>query len=97
MKLWTGQTKKKQLDLHIRYWQADENKVATRYLKSVFMGHVTAANIFESFIEVDIKLDLKKMLQISMDGLAVNWSFYETLQKELKKDYCQLAVVACIF
>lgn len=78
---------KKQLDLHIRYWQADENKVATRNLTSVFMGHATAADIFESFMEAVKKLDLKKLLQISMDGPAVNWSFYETLQKELKKEY----------
>lgn len=40
---------KKQLDLHIRYWHIENNKVATRYLMFVFTGHATAANILESF------------------------------------------------
>lgn len=78
---------KKQLDLHIRYWHPVENIVVTRYLTSDFMGHSTASDILESFQKAVGKLDLKKLLQISMDGPAVNWSFYDTLQSELKKEY----------
>jgi hypothetical protein len=76
---------KKQMDIHIRYLDAHDNQVVTQYLTSVFMGHATAANIFESFQEAVQKLELKKLLQISMDGPAVNWSFYDRLQSEFKK------------
>lgn len=77
----------KQLDLHIRYWHDQENKVETRYLTSVFMGHATATDIFATFQRSVQKLHLKKFLQISMDGPAVNWKIYEILQKELRKEH----------
>ncbi|XP_035225316.1 uncharacterized protein LOC118197866 [Stegodyphus dumicola] len=81
---------KKQLDLHVRYWHPDQNKVVTRFLTSDFMEHTTAANIFIYLVillYVVKKLDIKKLLQISMEGPVVNWKFYETLQYELKKEY----------
>ncbi|GBO35079.1 hypothetical protein AVEN_94183-1 [Araneus ventricosus] len=77
----------KQLDVHIRFWHADDKKVNTRYLTSIFMGHSTANDIFSAFQAAVAKLDLKKLLQISMDGPAVNLKFYEILHQELKKEY----------
>lgn len=38
-------TKKKQLDLHIRYW--DDGQVHSRYLGSQFMGHATANDLMK--------------------------------------------------
>ncbi|GBM43030.1 hypothetical protein AVEN_215164-1 [Araneus ventricosus] len=76
----------KQLDLHIRYWSKD-NRVTTRYLTSIFMGHATASNILDAFKIALAKLDLKKLVQISMDGPSVNWCFYEHFQEDLKKEH----------
>lgn len=77
----------KQLDLHIRYWDAKEEKVNTRYLTSVFMGHATAYDVFSAFQTGVQKLNLTKLLQVSMDGPAVNWRFYEILQNKLRKEH----------
>ena len=38
-------TKKKQLDLHVRYW--DDGQVHSRYLGSQFMGHATANDLMK--------------------------------------------------
>ncbi|KAL7383430.1 hypothetical protein ABVT39_010507 [Epinephelus coioides] len=40
-------TKKKQLDVHVRYWVGDQ--VHSRYLGSQFMGHATAQDLMHHF------------------------------------------------
>lgn len=78
---------KKQMDIHLRFWDSNLNKVFTQYLTSAFFGHGTAEDKLKSFYEVTEKIDLSKLLQISMDGPNVNWKFYETFQSDLKKEY----------
>src|SRR5215813_6861151 len=78
---------KKQLDIHIRYWHHEGN-VRTQYLSSAFIGHARSEDILAKFYEcVTRKLDLSKLLQISMDGPSVNWNFYNQLQQDLLKEY----------
>lgn len=77
----------KQMDFQIRYWSCD--KVVTRYLGSVFMGHGTAIDMVEHFnkgIE-DLQPHAKDMIQISMDGPNVNWKFFELMKNQILKDY----------
>lgn len=78
---------KKQLDIHVRYWHQEECRVRTQYLTSAFIGHSTSEDILSALYECVVKLDLSKLLQISMDGPYVNWKFYNSLQEDLSKEY----------
>ena len=65
-------TKKSQMDLHIRYWNEIENKVGSRYYSSEFLGKTAAVNLSDSFIKCLSKLDKSKLIQVSSDGPNVN-------------------------
>ncbi|XP_063744625.1 uncharacterized protein LOC134867752 isoform X3 [Eleginops maclovinus] len=73
-------TKRKQLDLHVRYW--DDGQVQSRYLGSQFMGHATANDLLKEIKECAGHLDLSKLISISMDGPNVNFKFFELFQAE---------------
>ena len=71
-----------QIDVIIRYWDSNTNKVAVRYLGSEFLGHATAVDLLPHFKQWISRLDPKRLLQVSMDGPNVNWTFYTDLTKE---------------
>ena len=77
-------SKKGQMDLVIRFWDSSVNQVTSRYLSSSFMGHSTAQDILEHFLEASNELKLCNLIQISMDGPNVNWSFLEKISAYLK-------------
>ena len=79
-------TKDKQMDVHVRYWSSDCH-IATHYMTSVFMGHGRADDLMEHFLVATEKLNMAKVVQVSMDGPNVNWSFHDKLQKKLKLDF----------
>ena len=78
-------TQKKQLDIHLRFWDSHQEQVTTRYLTSQFMGHASAEDLLNTVSSAirEKNLDLLKILQISMDGPNVNWSFYSKISEEL--------------
>ena len=78
-------TQSKQLDLHIRFWDTKCSSVQTRYVTSLFMGHATANDLLEKMTEClnSNKIDISKILQISMDGPNVNWKFHDLLQEHI--------------
>lgn len=78
---------RKQMDIHLRFWDSSENQVKTKYFDSAFMGHSTAEDLLKEFYTIVKSLNLSKLLQISMDGPSVNWSFYNALQKDLEKEF----------
>ena len=56
---------------------------------SQFKGHTKATNLLENFKAGLAKLDLKYLLQVSMDGPTTNWKFYEIMleaREELDAD-----------
>ena len=55
-----------------------------RYMGSDFLGHATAADLLTHFKDAIRELDLKRLLQVSMDGPSVNWKFYSVLARECK-------------
>ena len=55
-----------------------------RYLGSEFLGHATAADLLTHFKDGIRQLDPKRLLQVSMDGVRVNWKFYTDLARERK-------------
>jgi len=75
-----------QMDIAIRFWDNSCDKVATRYLTSVFLGHSAASDLEEKFTEGLVGLNLKKLVQISMDGPSVNWKFLETFAANTRPD-----------
>jgi len=51
---------------------------STRYLGSQFLGHATADDLLTKFVETMKDLNCRQLIQISMDGPSVNWSFIES-------------------
>ncbi|KAJ8869850.1 hypothetical protein PR048_028859 [Dryococelus australis] len=77
---------KGQMDVMIRFWSDKDNEVCTRYFGSVFLGHTTAADLLDGFIEALGWLDVKKFMQVLMDGPNVNKKFLQDLKLYLKGD-----------
>ena len=87
----------KQLDIHVRSFDVTQNAVSTHYLTSAFLGHATAALMAEAFMQTCHSLNLTIMIQLSMDGSNVNWSFYTKLRcmRRMARDWSTLTVAAC--
>ena len=76
-----------QMDLHLRFWDDELNKVVTRYFESVFLGHTRSGDLLLKFNEALAKMNMSNMLQISMDGPNTNWKFYDTfIQQRQESD-----------
>jgi hypothetical protein len=75
-----------QMDIVVRFWDEARNAVATRYLTSAFLGHATADDLLHTFTSALAaqNLNLKNMIQVSMDGPNVNLKFLRELQVFLK-------------
>ena len=58
------------------------DKVESRYLTSLFLGHTTAIDLKKKFEEATEQLDLKKLIQISMDGPNVNWKLLDSIAED---------------
>ena len=76
--------KKEQLDVLVRFYDADREKVVDRYLCSKFLGHTRADNILDSLREAIHELELEKIINIGMDGPAVNHRLLRLLNEERK-------------
>ena len=75
-----------QMDVHIRFWDNSMRKIVTRYLGFQFLGHASAKHLVSSFMEVSKNVNLRKMIQVFMDGPSVNWSFLDKLKAELERE-----------
>ena len=58
-----------------------KNEVSVHYLNSKFLGHAAALDIIHEFNEGIKELNKGQLLQISMDGPSVNWTFLKEIQK----------------
>ena len=61
-----------QMDIIIRYYDNDIDKVALHHFTSLFPGYSSAKDILETFLESGNKLDIETTQQISIDGPNVN-------------------------
>lgn len=77
---------KQQMDINMRFWNEDTQEVCTRYLTSVFLGRTRASDLLQGFKDGLKDFDLKKILQISMDGPYVNFRFLKDLMADLATD-----------
>ena len=76
-------THNKQLDIHIRLWHHDQ--VKSRYFQSKFIGHASADDLLLHFSEATEDLIRNGLLQVSMDGPSVNWSFFNKMDRDIKE------------
>ena len=51
------------------------------------MGHATADDLKKTYEKSTEELSKSEMLQISMDGPNVNWSFYSKVEQSLQNDH----------
>ena len=74
------------MDIVIRYWDTETILISSRYFNSAFLGHATADDLLQAFKKAIGELTLAKLVQVSMDGPAVNWKFLESLDSHLRTD-----------
>ena len=60
------------MDILIQYWDSNDSVKVKYYWTSSFLVHSSHSNLLKHFNESLSGLDLSKMLQVSMDGPAVN-------------------------
>lgn len=79
--------KKSQMDLVIRFCRGD-GLVETRYLTSVFLQGSKASDLLDAFKTAitGLGLNLRKLINVSMDGPNVNKKFLEDLKADLRAD-----------
>ena len=79
-----------QMDL-VNFWDNVFNKVCKCYLDSTFIRHAQHQHLFEHFVAALDSLDLKKLLQVSVDGPNVSWAFFSELRNyETENDMSKL-------
>ena len=71
---------KEQMDFIFRYFK--DGEVKSRYLSSGFLRHTTAKDLKRAFEECTEKLDLKNVIQVSMDGPNVNWKMLDLIVED---------------
>ena len=71
---------KEQMDFIVRYFK--DSEVKSRYLPSGFLGHTTAKDLKRAFEEYTERLDLKTLIQVSMDGPNVNWKMLDLIVED---------------
>ena len=62
-----------QMDVVICYWDESNNVTQIQYLDSKFLVQPNAEELLSSICESLTNLKEDKLLQLSMDGSAVNW------------------------
>ena len=77
-------SKRGQMDIVVRYWDDKTNQVSTRYLTSSFMRHSSAEDVLSAFKDGISELPLHSIMQVSMDGPNVNWSFLKMFNAYLQ-------------
>lgn len=75
----------KQMDFIVRYWCNTKNIAVCRYLGSAFLGRTRAIDLLAAFKEQLAVFNLKKMIQVSMDGPNVNLKFLTDLKNEMNE------------
>ena len=67
-----------QMDFVVSYFA--QGMVKTRYLTSAFLGHTRAEDLKAKFEEAVSDLNVKKLVQVSVDGPHVNWKHLDMLE-----------------
>ena len=71
---------KEQMDFIV--WYFKDGEVKSRCLSSRFLGHTIAKDLKRAFEECTEKLNLKKLIQVSMDGPNINWQMLDLILED---------------
>ena len=75
------------MDVWVRFYDEDNDKMCTRYFGSQFLDKATATDLKFHLNKAMEKLDLSKLLQISMDGPSVNLKLHWEFAAERSEEY----------
>ena len=73
---------KRQIDLHVRYWEHTKNHGVKRYLHSSFMGKSSADDVYSHFNSCTETLVDANCLQVSSNGPSMNLAFLYILNED---------------
>ena len=65
-------TQTSEMDICLRFWNDETNKVEDRYWDSEFLGHTTHQDLHDSLQEWLKLFDMEKMVQLLMDRPNMN-------------------------
>ena len=78
-------SKRKQMDVHLTFFDSNKQEVVRSFIGSHFMGHASTEDTFASLKVVHRDLDLvHNLAQVPMDGPNVNWKTVETIEDHRK-------------
>jgi len=77
-------SQKCQMDVMLTFWSKSKEETCTMYVGSAFLGHTTAAELLKGLKSVVNLDEMKRMINLAMDGPNVNWKMYRDLLAELK-------------
>jgi len=85
---------KKQLDVILRYWSLEQNKVVVHYVASLFFGHAEAKTVTKQLLGAlaDNGLPVNKLIALSSDGPNVNKAITNLVNKELTDSHLPMMV-----
>lgn len=75
-----------QMDLGVRFWSSEENRVTSRFLTSAFLSHITSEDLLQAIKNNLSEENLKKVFQLSMDGPNVNLKLKRLFVSDLRSD-----------
>ena len=78
--------KRSQMDVLVRFWDSNMNKVSTRYVNSEFLGKSSAVDVLQEFEDASFKLPKQKCIQTFSDGPNVNLKFLDLLNEKRRDD-----------
>ena len=87
-----------QMDIIVRYWDAESAEVKVRYLDLKFMLRPNEVNLSKLITESICKVDGGwKLLHMSMDGPLVNWSVKSFMEKaRAEKSSCRKFILEAV-
>ena len=84
------------MDVNVRFWNECRNIVETRYCDLKFLDRPNAENLFESVGDASNGLWWENFLQLTMNGLNVNWKVLKKTDEILvKNDYSKIINIGC--
>ena len=75
------------MDVWVRFYDEDTDKMCTRYFGSQFLDKAAETDLKFHLKKAVEKLDLSKLLQISIDGPSVKLKLYREFAAERSEEY----------
>ncbi|GBM30064.1 hypothetical protein AVEN_88278-1 [Araneus ventricosus] len=83
-----NESNKRQLDIHVRFWNCELNAIQQSYVGSEMLFHATASDIDSAIMTCMKKanLPIKKLLMLGSDGPNVNKAVFKIFDHRLKSE-----------